>query len=206
MPTFTIRWPLMTMGLIITLAILLAAACTGGGEPTPVQTPQPTPVASGAQLAAEIVTRDLAVGPNSFSLGLLTEEQELVLGAQVHARFFQVVDDQQVFRGEGELEPVNITLTYTETHADGTVHTHEAGELGVYKANVEFDESGIWVVEVTATVNGKTYDPVTAAFEVREKTLTPAIGDPAPRSRQTILADVADITEIDTSDPPNPDM
>ncbi|MFQ5880771.1 MAG: hypothetical protein ACE5IZ_11455 [Dehalococcoidia bacterium] len=196
MPTFTARRTPWIAAAIGAAVLAVAAACGGSGGQE----------GGAAQLAPEIVTTDLAVGPNSFSLALITEEQELILGAQVHARFFQVVGDQQVLRGEGDLEPVNITLSFVHEHADGTLHTHEAGELGVYKANVNFDQPGIWAAEVTATVDGKTYDPVTAAFEVREQSLSPAIGDPAPRSQQTILADVADITEIDTSDPPNPDM
>ena len=186
--------PLWVAGLLLPIVAVIAAACGGGQE------------SSYVRLAPEIVTRDLAVGPNSFSLALITEDQELVLGAQVRARFFQLVDDQQVLRGEGELEPVTITLTYTETHPGGIVHTHEAGELGVYKAGVGFDQPGTWVAEVTATLDGETLEPVAAHFQVREESLSPAIGAPAPPSQQTILADVSDISEIDTSNPPNPDM
>jgi len=179
---------------VLIVAGAIAAACTGGQEEGDVE------------LVPEIVSSDLAVGPNTFSLGLLTQEKEIVLGAQVHARFFQQVGDQLVLRGEGDLQPVEATLSYTETRPDGTTRTIETGQITVYKANVEFDQAGIWSVEVTATVEGKTYDPVTAAFQVRGQSLSPAIGDPAHRSHQTILADVADISEIDTSDPPDPDM
>ena len=69
-----------------------------------------------------------------------------------------------------------------------------------------FDGAGIWVVELTAVEEGKGTATVTAPFEVREESLSPAVGSPAPRSRQAIVSDVDDISEIDTSNPPNPDM
>lgn len=184
-------------GLLIALA-LLAAACGGGGQTTGIV---------GQELLPQIVSSDLALGPNNFSLGLLSKDNEVILGAQVHVRFFQVVDGQQTLRGEGDLAPINVTQSFTETHADGTVHTHETGEIGVYKANVEFDQPGPWAVEITATVDGETFASVTVPFEVREKSRSPAIGEPAPRSRQTVLADVGgDLAQIDTSDPPDPEM
>ena len=83
------------------LALLVSAAACGGEE-------QPEP----RNISAEIVTRDLAVGQNSFSVGLLDEDLELVNDAMVEARFFQVVDDQYLLRGEGPLERVSVDLSF----------------------------------------------------------------------------------------------
>ena len=193
------------LGTLVSALALLAAACAGGEKAT--TTPTLTPTVTGEGLVPEIVSTDLAVGPNNFSLGLLSEENEVILGAQVHLRFFQLVDDQAVFRGEGNARPVQVTLSFTETRPDGTTRTIETGQIAVYKANVEFDQPGPWAVEITATLDGQSFEPASVPFQVRERSLSPAIGDPAPKSRQTILADVGgDISKIDTSDPADPDM
>ena len=181
-------------GLILLALLIFAAACGGEEQPEP------------REISAEIVTRDLAVGQNSFSVGLLDEDLELVNDATVEARFFQVVDDQYVLRGDGPLERVNVELGFVHLHEDGSLHTHDAGSLSVYKASVTFDGAGIWVVELTVVEEGKGTATVATPFEVREESLSPAVGSPAPRSRQAIVSDVDDISEIDTSNPPNPDM
>jgi hypothetical protein len=197
------RW-LWAGGLLIALAALIAAACNGDGQQAPTESIS-TPSALGQdELVPQIVSSDLAVGPNRFVLGLLTLDNELILNAQVRLRFFKA--DDEAPKAEVDATPIRITKTYTETHADGTVHTHEAGETGVYVANLELDAAGQWRVEVNATIEGEALEPATVPFTVREESLSPAIGDPAPQSRQLTLADVDDITDIDTSDPPNPDM
>jgi hypothetical protein len=86
------------------------------------------------------------------------------------------------------------------------VEKHSAGQTGVYVAHPTFDEAGSWGVEVTATIKGKKFDPVGAAFTVLEKGMSVAVGAQAPRSETLTLKDVTDVAEIDTSDPPIGDM
>lgn len=188
--------------LALLLLAAIGAACAGGeteqeGEASPANEAA-VPV---------IISSDLAVGTNRFVLGLLTADNEEVIGAQVNLGFFTLEGEEAVPQFEKTAEAVRITKTYTEIHEGGVVHTHEAGETGVYVASVEFDAAGPWGVEVAATVDGQALEPERVGFEVREQSLSPPIGAPAPRSRQLMLADVGDdITKIDTSDPPNPEM
>ena len=203
---------------------LLAAAC-GGGEESPAQQ---TPTASGpascpsAENAGKLVLTpttadyfpavvssdsDLAVGPNRFVVGLLDSSQAPVSGAQLHFRFFCVTESgDKLFKSEADAKAITIQKSFTHTHTDGTVESHAAGELGVYVTNVDFDSPGLWGVEVSGTLNGEDLETQAPVFVVREESLSPAIGDPAPPSVQPLLKDVADITQIDTSDPPNPAM
>ena len=139
-------------------------------------------------------------------IGILSEENEEITDAAVAFRFFKLEDGQQDPRGEAAATPLTLTKTYTHTHEDGTLETHEAGESGVYVANVQFDEAGEWGVEVTATVGDKVYDPIGLGFSVLENSASPALGAPAPRSETLTLDDVDDVAEIDTSDPPIPEM
>lgn len=201
-PRFTVK----VGAALVSLAALavIAAACTGGdGEDD--RGPVLTPVT--ARFLPQTVSSDVAVGLNRFMVGLIDQEESaVVLGAELHFRFFELDGDQATFKAETDATPVQVTRTYTHIHEDGTVETHEAGETGVYVANVEFDSPGDWAVEVSGSVDGQPIEPVSPRFPVRERSLSVAVGEPAPRSVQTVLSDVPDISEIDTSDPPNPDM
>jgi hypothetical protein len=81
----------------------------------------------------------------------------------------------------------------------------EAGETAAYVADVEFDETGDWGLRVTGTRGGTAFDRIQIAFTVAEAPSSIAIGSPAPRSVQLTLDDVADLWEIDTSVPPDPE-
>ena len=64
----------------------------------------------------------------------------------------------------------------------------------------------LWEVEITGTAGGEALEPVTATFNVLEESAGLDVGDPAPQSVQRVLADVADISEIDSSLNPVPGM
>lgn len=189
------------LAFLAALAVITAACSSGeggggdGGDSDAIT--QVTPV---------IVNSELAVGENRFMIGLLSSENEEIVGAAVAFRFFKLDGDQQELREEAQATPITLEKTYTHTHEDGTVETHEAGESGVYVAAVRFDEPGRWGVEVTATVGDVTYDPVAAGFVVLEESASVAMGAPAPLSETLTLDDVEDVAEIDTSNPPISEM
>ena len=120
----------------------------------------------------------------------------------VRLRFFKVLPgDQAEVRSEADAETVRFETSYINEATGQTVVT---GEIAVYVAAVEFTEAGDWGVEITATVGDKDIDPIRLAFTVLERGATLNVGDPAPRSRQTIAADVADISEIESMLPADP--
>ncbi len=188
---------------IVAIVALVGAACGGGGSSD--ATPEATTTAP--QIVPTVVSADLSPGPNRFVLGLIDEAQDSqVLGAKVHLRFFKLEGTESTLMAEADATPIQLIRTYTHTHTDGSVESHEAGETGVYVATVEFDSAGVWAVEVTGEVDGQPIAPPAFTFSVREQSLAPALGAPAPRSIQAILSDVNDVSDIDTSDPPNPAM
>ncbi|MCH7578044.1 MAG: FixH family protein [Chloroflexi bacterium] len=178
---------------------VIAAACSGGGG-------DGGDSAAITEVTPVIVNSELAVGENRFMVGLLSSENEEIVGATVAFRFFKLDGDQQELREEAQATPITLEKSYTHTHEDGTVETHEAGESGVYVATVRFDEPGQWRVEVTATVGVVTHDPADAGFDVLEESASVAMGAPAPLSETLTLDDVEDVAEIDTSNPPIPEM
>ena len=186
------------------LAVIAAACSSGGGDGSPsASTPETTTTLG---VSPVIVNSELVVGENRFMIGLLSSENEEIVGAAVAFRFFKLDGDQKELREEAQATPIALEKTYTHTHEDGTVETHEAGESGVYVAAVRFDEPGQWGVEVTAAVGDVTYDPAPAGFVVLEESASVAMGAPAPLSETLTLDDVEDVAEIDTSNPPIPEM
>ncbi len=192
----------LVVGLILAVS-LLAAACgddssdTAGGETATPET----------GLSGVIVSSDLAVGTNRFVLGLIDQaENAEVLGAQLHFRFFKLNGDAQILKSEMDATSLRVAKSFTNTLDDGTLETVDAGETGAYLADVDFDSPGDWGVEATGTLDGEPLETTATAFIVLEESPTVTVGQPAPPSVQTIVSDVEDIAEIDTSNPRNPGM
>jgi hypothetical protein len=101
---------------------------------------------------------------------------------------------------------VSLEENQVHEHEDGTLHTHTGNVVGGYVAAFRFDEAGNWGVEIGGQRNGEEFDPLRVRFTVLEQGTVPGIGEPAPRSQQLTLSDVADISEIDTSNPPHPEL
>ncbi len=193
----------IAVGLV--LGAFALSACSGDGSAP--DTGDPVQTTGTDRFLPQIVTSDLAVGTNRFMVGLIDQEvNSPVSNAQLHFRFFKLNGNEASLKSEIDATTLQLAKSYTHTHEDGAVEAHEAGEIGVYVANVEFDTPGAWGVEIMGTVKGESLEPTRTPFDVRETSLSVAIGQPAPRSVQPLLSDVDDISEIDTSDPPNPEM
>ena len=80
------------------------------------------------------------------------------------------------------------------------------GRAGVYVASVTFDQAGRWGVEVEVTEEDGAVRVGQAGFVVKPRSSSPAIGQPAPLSRNKTLQDVADLAEITTALVPDPDL
>ncbi len=186
-------------GVILFASALVA--CGGGGDDNNEGSATASPRQS---VAAQIVSADLGVGPNRFSVGLVDQAQgQPVLDAEnVNLRFFKVLaGDQAQLRSETLAQAVRFEKSYIDERTKEKVST---GEIAVYVAEAEFDEAGDWGVEITAQVDGQMIEPQRLAFQVLEADQVLSIGDPAPRSRQALASDVADQSEIDSMQPPDP--
>lgn len=192
---------LMLLGLAALLAV--ASACGGPAEPGSGQFPKVIPLGD-CQVCPIIVNSSLAVGDSRFSLGLLDEEENPILGARVHLRFFDLNGPEPILKAEGAASFIAMELFFIDEQAGK--QKRFVGENGVYVTQVHFDVPGRWGVEITPTLDGQKLETVRFQFNVLEKSREPAIGEPAPPSRQLTLADVADIAEIDSSFPPRPHM
>ncbi len=85
--------------------------------------------------------------------------------------------------------------------------THHDGEHAtIFTATVDFDRTGTWGVELDVELDGERYENVRARIIVQERLAEPMIGERVPASQQPTVNDVDDITEIDSTMPPNPEM
>lgn len=187
------------------LTALLIAGCGGSDGPSDDQRQVLTPIS--AKYLPLMISSHMSIGDNRFVVGLLNQEDNTeVLGATLHLRFFIAADSGTTPKFEADPAVIVLKKNYTHTHADGTIETHEAGETGAYVSHVDFGQAGVWNVEVSGTTKqGEQLEPVRLQFDVLATDPGIAIGSAVPPSKQTILADVSDIREIDTSQDPIPE-
>lgn len=186
--------------LLATAALPFLPACgpSAGAPPTP--SPASRPAAAPRSAADQPVAiqpvvpnTDLAVGRNRFTLGLLharpgTTAPVPLPDAQLSLTFFHPLEPRALPRGEA----VTPTFRYVADRS-----------RGLYVVQVEFDQPGDWGVDVRGTAGGRPLAPAGARFQVKPRSDTPAIGAPAPRSRNPTRHDVDDIRRIDSGAVPN---
>jgi len=183
--------------------------------------------------SAAVLNSNLGIGENRVLLGLLDEEQGLVADATIEARIYApnsdpfgdpVYDDA---RAEISFLPRTIDLNAEHlgghtTNLEGSsfraianveprestavVRAHEGDLTTAYSAQMTFDQSGFWGLEIDVTVDGKTYEGVRLKMAVLEDTAEPSIGEPAPRSEQLTLDDVDDVATVSSSTQPIREM
>jgi len=187
------------------VALGLLAVCHArhdgpGAQPAP-------PPAAGLQVL--LTTSELVVGENRLAFGLLRDGR-LLADARVAVRMYVLEGEDARLVAEtvaryDRLEVVEDGKR-THIHPDGTRHVHgDATDVqGVYVARVTFPRAGTWGLEVLVRVGGGAAESARLSVGVLAESLTPMIGAPAPRSRNLVAADVPELKQIDSSEPPDP--
>jgi hypothetical protein len=151
-----------------------------------------------------ITTSELVVGENRFAFGLL-KAGKLLEGADVKLRLYDIDGGEAKLAAEVKVPYQAVKNVKQERsvhhHADGTEHIHgdDSGVQGLYVAQLSFTRAGDWGVELLVSRAGSEFEPVRLAVTVAEAGVTPAVGSPAPRSRNLIARDVKNLRQIDTS-------
>lgn len=165
------------------------ATATAGGEPS-------------GDFSGVVITTDVTTGNNRFAVGVI-DADGVVLGADVSLNFLKLTSaNQGEVRFQSEANYVELERFIID---DETGEKITSGATGAYVAQVDFDEVGDWAVQVTgSSQEGEAFGPINLAFSVGQPENVLSVGDTAPKSRQTIAGDVADIREIDSMNPPDP--
>ena len=204
------RFPARVRHLGWPAAVLLAtlvAGCGGSGSADDSGFDMGPIVVGGEQLINPVfVSSEITTGDDRVSIGLLDAGQQPITDGDLKFGVYRIDREEATLLSEVDALPIVVKQSFTDTHTDGTIETHEVGELGVYVAHFDFQEEGIYGLKITGTVRGEEIEPLQARFNVLGDTPSVGVGEPAPLTEQTTLADVSDIAEIDTSDPPDPEM
>jgi hypothetical protein len=186
------------LGLVALALAVFACTATAPTQEVP-------PTADGLPLggpvySAILVTSDLAVGTNRVAFGLIDREGMPVRTdeAQVRSVYFPSGPD------EGENRQT-VTARFQQW---------PPGERGVYVTTLDFDRPGeaneanpgFWELQITTTTAGGAAVAAQTAVRVAERSSTPGIGDPAPRSVTPTVRDTDDLTTISSSTVPDPDL
>jgi len=196
--------PLCRGVFAIILLVAGFAAHIGGRTAAADLTPE-----SSDGLQPLITTSELVVGENRFAFGLL-KAGKLLEGADVKLRLYDIDGGEAKLAAELKVPYQAVKNVKQERsvhrHADGTEHLHgdDSGVRGLYVAQLSFGRAGDWGVELLVSQAGVAFEPVRLAVTVEKVAATPAVGFPAPRSRNLIARDVKDLRQIDTSPRPDP--
>ena len=174
-----------------------------------VRAAPPAPLVSDGRITPVITTAELAVGPNRFAFGLL-KGHELLEGAKVLVRVYAI--DSPEARLAAEVGAAYYALydvkrgQTVHRHVDGTRHVHKADTdvRGRYVTQLTFARPGVWGLELLVRDGDGPLETSRFSVTVLDAPQTPALGMPAPRSRNLVASDVTDLRQIDTSKAPDP--
>lgn len=205
-------------GLLAALSLVMA--CTSGdssGEGGATQSSPPTgrqtATAPAQPFAAVVGASEFVVGPNRFPIGLIDQATgQPVPDASVHFRFFTLQGNQGTLRFEADAyfvapaRDAGVTGVVQHRHPDGSDHPHANIEtdVGVYVARVTFNQPGQWGVETTFQTKDGRQGKINSGFQVLAQSKTPAVGAPAPRTKNLTARDVQNLSDISSAIDPNP--
>ncbi len=178
------------------LALLaLLAACGTNGTPSTPAAPTPAPPETSqatAELRLLLASTDLSVGPNRVVFALVASGSGPVRQPDgVRVQTFYLTPTGQ----EGPIETV--AATYREWGDTGR---------GAYTVRLDFDRAGNWGLGVRVDGQDGAVSSASARVLVRERSLTPALGAPAPLTQSKTLTDTSNTDELTTDPQPDVDL
>jgi hypothetical protein len=191
---------------LVVLAALIAVAWLAPAEPATAAEPT-APTAAGLQPL--ITTSELVVGRNRFAFAL-ARQGRLLADAEVQVRVYDIRSDV------AQLVAVTPAIYHrletieqgrrVHIHPDGSRHLHGTASdaQGIYVSQIVLERPGPWGIEIVARHGSDPMEATRLTVSVLDAARSPLPGTPAPRSRNLIADDVADLRLIDTSEPPDP--
>ena len=81
-----------------------------------------------------------------------------------------------------------------------------AGPGGVFAAQIEFDQAGLWLAQVSPADGTAEGQLARMVMRVSEESITPALGSQAPASLNRTASSVASLEELTSDVEPDPDL
>ncbi len=172
-----------TPTLLVILALsLVGTACGGDDQATPSAADIDAPFGPGA--VALVASSNLAVGTERVLITITDDEGRRLPSPEISVTLEFWLDGRESQRQS----------------AEGIFMWAIPNVNGLYRATVELDVAGTWMVQVTPA-GGESLEPT--AVTVYDEPVTPAIGQPAPRSDTLTSAD-GPLDEISSDPEPDP--
>lgn len=160
---------------------------------------------TGAQIAAEVASYDLAAGPGKqrFIVGLFTRSNHFIDYGKVGLDFSYIGTKNGPSGAKGpSISAEGDFIGVADTTLDHPPSQPEAlppsQGRGVYGAAVRFDKPGYWRVHVSVDVKGMGTEGADAAFQVLSHHQVPMAGQEAPRTDTLTMASHAPKPAIDS--------
>jgi hypothetical protein len=191
--------------LVCALALGLLTVCFAAAERPAAQLAPST----SEHLQVLLTTSELVVGQNRLAFGLL-KDGKLLPDARVIVRLYAIDGEDAHLVAETPARYLRLEVIEQgkriHIHPDGSRHVHgDATDVqGIYVAPVTFPRAGTWGLEILAQSGGGAVESARLSVGALEASPAPMVGTSAPRSRNRIAGDVADLKQIDSSDPPDP--
>ena len=185
-----------------TATATVAAPSTGHATATPEATAEATPEERTSVFGEEGFEASYPQYEDEASgLILVFGTPDLGLGPQRIA--FVLSDSEGIVR----LPIVSISASLgggEEVTAIARYFDFPEGIRGLYVGELEFDQAGEWLLEVSLPRPDGSLAVLSFPAEVAERTLAPDVGDPAPASLNRTLDDVESIYQLSTGAEPDP--
>ncbi len=191
------------------LLAVLVAACGGGDLRWDARSLDAA--AGESELVTQNANSQVGVGETRLAFAVLGPNG-LVTGADVTARIYRLADDREgnptasTLLAEMRLTERALVTNTPHLHSDESVHDHTGVAAAFYTTNTSFNAVGWWGAVLDVTSDGETTKGLQTVFFVAERTPEPMIGEQVPASVQLLVGDVEDIADIDSSQPPNPEL
>jgi len=179
-----------TVALLGVFAALVVGCAPGVSAPATATGRLLSQPGETGKLTAVLPSSDLAVGANQrFLLALIGPDNRPVTDATVELAFFKVTGPSQA-----QLRSQAVGTFY------GSPALSAVGR-GVYVARTDFNEAGDWGVALGVTRPGEESTELRVSFSVKERSATPAVGQPAPLSRTLTATTTADVERFCSARP-----
>jgi len=198
------------------MGALALAACSGGGEgegssgapSDPADWSGAIEIRQGQPVIAQLVNSRVSVGSNRLAFGLFGPEGSLIHDAtDVELQLYAIDgDDRGTLAVNAPLRSTALVEARDHTHENGSIHVHSDTLITVWGQTVELAQEGWWGAQLAIEQGDERHEGLRLRFFVVAEGKEPAVGEPAPATRQPTLADGVDIDELSTAQPPNPEM
>ncbi len=187
--------------LLVLAALPLLALLTACGPsdapatpaaPTQAAPAVTTPIPDAANLRLLLASTDLSVGANRVVFALVASGSGPVREPDgVRLQTYYLAPTGQ----EGPIQTVS--ATYREWGDTGR---------GAYTVRLNFDRAGDWGLGVSVESPNTGVSSASARVAVRERSLTPALGAPAPLTKSKTLSDTTEMSELTSDTQPDSEL